>query len=484
MIDSLQEQVNNAKDKLLKLMSVGHPHVDGEMDSSNTNLNSCSTQTTGVQPDMPTTSPPSPESEMSIGPLPLALPLPASPPPYVPPPPVPTSALAQPTGPSASSECFSSCPPSHHSHPGSLSPNPDVGASQGSYSNQRRAVLAPERLSGSHEVPSKPPDGSSSGPGLAKAEGASVTSPVTQPNNMPETTLLSPTWSGPACTDSIGLAEDTIALPPVAGGAWQGFVSNEQLQEILQDLSAVARGRTLSLQSHDRTRRPSANQVQDELSPLAPRSPCSPFYFRYPSISPYAMRKRRPPFYPQRTSPHNTGLAPTTRSKGAGLPNYEEAQETGEHENDPSLVLHREEGLKKVEVGEGEARGADTAAHWRRRGRRRSHRPRRCSVKPFSGHSDRRRLPPDLETEGSRRSQEGELRTDPYGYSDSDSDSSSEDYCYYHRPYCDSCRQGPYASSSDSTSETSDSEYGGVYDLCHATHPVVNFNEDLKPTFV
>lgn len=493
MIDSLQEQVNNAKDKLLKLMSVGHPPVDGEMDSSNTNLNSCSTQTTGVQPDMPTTSPPSPQSETSVSPLPLPLPLPlpASPPPYVPPPPVPTSALAQPTGPSGSQERFSSCPPPHDSNPRALSPNSDVGASQGSHSNQRRAVLAPERLSCSEEVPSKPPiDGSNAGPGVAKAEGTSVASPATQPNHLPGTPLLSPLWSGPARTDSIGLMEETVASPPVAGGAWQGFVSSEQLQEILKDLSVDARGRTASFRSHDPIRRASANQVQDELAPLAPRSPCSPFYFRYPSISPYAMRKRRPPFYPQRTSPHHTGLTPTRRSKGeTGLPSHQESQETGEHKSDLSVRSHHEnhhitENIKEVEAAERQERGVDTSPRWRRRERRRSHRPRCCSVKPFSGHSDHGRAPSDLEMEESRRTQEVELGVDPYGYSDSDSDSSSEDYCYYHRPYCDSCHQGPYASSSDSTSETSDSEYGGVFDLCHATHPVVNFNEDLKPTFV
>ncbi|XP_076120628.1 uncharacterized protein gpr156 [Alosa pseudoharengus] len=500
VIDSLQEQVNNAKDKLLKLM--GHPPMEGEMDSSNTNLNSCSTQTTVVQADMPATTPPSSESQPSGStpplplPLPLPPPMPTSPPPYVPPPAAPPSALPPPPVSSASNERSSSSPPHPHLHPRPLSPPPGVGgASEGSHSNQRRAVLSPERFC-SDDVPSKPPAGSSSGPGPATVEEVSVTSPVPHPNQvLPGPALLSPTRYGTARSDSVGPTEDPIvSSPAVTGGAWQGFVSNEQLQEILKELSVDARGRSASFRSHDLTRRPSVNQVQDELSPLSPRSPCSPFYFHYPSISPYAMRKRRPPFYPHRSRPHNTALGqPAGRCRGTGRPELQQSQETGEPANDPGLVLRNEESNKEVEVDEAEERGAHASPRWQRQRERRRERcrtqrgaappPRRCSITPYSGQSGHRLATSDPEG-GSRRNQEVELRVDPYGYSDSDSDSSSEDYCYYHHPYCDSCMQGSYASSSDSTSETSDSEYGAVYDLCHATHPVVNFNEDLKPTFV
>ncbi|XP_062391063.1 probable G-protein coupled receptor 156 [Sardina pilchardus] len=479
VIDSLQEQVNNAKDKLLKLM--GHPPMEGEMDSSNTNLNSCSTQTTVVQPDMPATTPPSPESEPSVStlplppPMPLPLPMLASPPPYLAPPPAPPSALAPPPASSANNER--------------------------SHSNQRRAVLPPERFS-SDDVPSKPHVGSNSGLGLATVEEVSETGPVPNPNQVPPgSALLSPTRPGAARPDSVGPAEDAIVTsPPVTGGAWQGFVSNEQLQEILKELSVDARGRSASFRSPDPTRRPSAGQPPDELSPLSPRSrPCSPFYFHYPSISPYAMRKRRPPFYPHRSGPHGAALGPPPpppavvagRCRRTGRPDRQQSQETGEPTSDPGLVLRDEEGTKEAEADEAEERGARASPRWQRRRERRRERrrrtpaPRRCSITPYSGQTAPRLAPSDPEGVG-RRNQEVELGSaDPYGYLDSDSDSSSEeDYCYYHRPYCDSCRQGSYASSSDSTSETSDSEYGAVFDLCHATHPVVNFNEDLKPTFV
>ncbi|KAE8299217.1 putative G-protein coupled receptor 156 [Larimichthys crocea] len=56
VIDSLQEQVSNAKDKLLRLMSASRPPEDQDLDSSNTNLNSSSTQTTELQSDGPSSS--------------------------------------------------------------------------------------------------------------------------------------------------------------------------------------------------------------------------------------------------------------------------------------------------------------------------------------------------------------------------------------------------------------------------------------------
>lgn len=473
--------MSNAKDKLLKLMSVSHPRVDGEMDSSDPNLNSCSTQTTVVHPDGPAT-PPAPESEVLVS----ALPVPASPPPYVPPPPMPPSALAL----ASSNHDHSSSslpPPLLQPQPCPFSPPPADGSSYSSHSNQRRAELAPERLSlrrCSEETQSKPAATLNSGSEVTRVEEALVASPTTQPNHVHGSTLLSPTWSGPAQADSMGPTGDTIVSPPATGGGWPGFISNEQLQEILQDLSMDARD-TSAFRSPDRTRSPSTNQIQDELSPLSPRSPCSRFYFRYPSISPYTMRKRRPPFYPHRPSPHHTGFTPPRRSKETGLHKQDESQGTGDPiKNDSSLVLCSEDGNKgRGEVDEGEERAVGASPRRRRRERRWARRgpppPRRCSVTPYSGQSHRH-APPDPEG-GKSRNQEAELGVDPYGYSDSDSDSSSEDYCYYHRPYCESCLQGPYESS-DSTSETSDSEYGGVFD--HTTHPVVNFNEDLKPTFV
>uniref|UniRef100_A0A8C5PD11 G protein-coupled receptor 156 n=1 Tax=Leptobrachium leishanense TaxID=445787 RepID=A0A8C5PD11_9ANUR len=65
-------------------------------------------------------------------------------------------------------------------------------------------------------------------------------------------------------------------------------------------------------------------------------------------------------------------------------------------------------------------------------------------------------------------------------YTESDSSSSEETFCYCHRPYCDLCFPSAYdsADSCNSDNETIDQLYGWT------KQPVVNFNEDLKPTLV
>lgn len=86
--------MNNAKDKLLKLMTASHPLDEGEMDSSNTNLNSSSTQTTVVSPDSPTLLL---KKYSEVAPT-RAL----SPPPYVPPPLLPTHTTSKQMSPEGS----------------------------------------------------------------------------------------------------------------------------------------------------------------------------------------------------------------------------------------------------------------------------------------------------------------------------------------------------------------------------------------------
>ncbi|XP_053313912.1 probable G-protein coupled receptor 156 [Spea bombifrons] len=63
---------------------------------------------------------------------------------------------------------------------------------------------------------------------------------------------------------------------------------------------------------------------------------------------------------------------------------------------------------------------------------------------------------------------------------ETDSSSSDEAFCYCHRPYCELCFPKLYDSSDSCTSEadTADQLYGW------SQQPVVNFKEDLKPTFV
>lgn len=200
---------------------------------------------------------------------------------------------------------------------------------------------------------------------------------------------------------------DGITAPPLVSGCRQGFVSSKHLQEILHDLSVDAR-------------RSSSNPVHQ--TSLAPDSP--PLHSYFPSISPYAMRKRRPPFHPYKNNPspyYYPGSAPPSRRTNTNPPGKQ-------HEQTADL---KGPGACEVHLGV-----RSQSSSWNRRD----------SVRPRDG--------------------------DSYGYSDSES-SSSEDYCYYHRPYCESCR-------ASSSSDTSDSDY---HDLYTSSHPVV-FKEDLEPTLV
>ncbi|NWU99121.1 GP156 protein, partial [Upupa epops] len=95
-----------------------------------------------------------------------------------------------------------------------------------------------------------------------------------------------------------------------------------------------------------------------------------------------------------------------------------------------------------------------------------------------------------------RRRRQGALRCPPepslrslYYYPDSDSSSSSSEEMFHgcHRPCCEVCFQSPHGSL-DSSSMDTDSEpsacVGHWTEHHDGPHPVVNFKEDLKPTFV
>ncbi|XP_072470003.1 probable G-protein coupled receptor 156 [Notamacropus eugenii] len=72
-------------------------------------------------------------------------------------------------------------------------------------------------------------------------------------------------------------------------------------------------------------------------------------------------------------------------------------------------------------------------------------------------------------------------------YGDSESSSSDEPFCRCHRPYCDICFQ---TSSDSGDSSTSENDPEPSQDSAHwaklyaRSHPIVNFREDLKPTLV
>lgn len=413
MIDSLQEQVSNAKDKLLRLVSASQTSGEQEAD----NFQSSSTRTTELQSCQLSASLPHGDVKSRLSP---------------PPPSVSPRLVAVPSS--------TSCPGSYDHYPSPSSVTP---------------TAAPSPLSGGLDADPFESRGAedllqSSGFHRTAEEKAKI---VTFPQ--------SPRLFNPFEVETL-TSGPTSPLGPNARPA--GFVSSEKLQEILQELSVDTVLATV-LKS---ARVPSRSRFPEDssLSPISmrtPRSPNSPVVFRYPSISPYAMRKRRPPFHSPRR-----GLTPpylhADRRIRDGCQNRKKHPEgitlNGGILVDGSIlqVSNCDFDLKDEEVGSMASR---------------SH---KCSPEHVdTSDIEMCRDSQELSKELARRHSRG-----PHGYWDSDSSSSTE-YCFYHRPYCDSCLQRGSLLSSDS-SDSSDSEYEG-YQLCRSAHPVV-FKEDLKPTFV
>ncbi|KAM9347866.1 putative G-protein coupled receptor 156 [Symphorus nematophorus] len=458
VIDSLQEQVSNAKDKLLRLMSASQPPEDQDMDSSNTNLNSSSTQTTEVQSDGPSSSSSLPQRDTNTR---LSLP-------HLSPHLAGAAAVASPAV-TPSSEPPSA--PNSSTPIAASSPVPD-GVYEGEMQRGVSVTGSTGRVTAGEDV--KQPSSTQS-PGLLRTPEETVHF---------VTSIQSHRGLNPSTfetfTNQRGL---TSILGPNARPT--GFVSSEQLQEILQELSVDAvMETTLRSPCSQTSRRPSQLKFPEAsaLSPLSlrtPRSPHPPVLFRYPSISPYAMRKRRPPFHSSRR-----GLACFYMGSEAGgcgrMRNNCEHQHPGKHPDGVTadgalLQVHNAD----LELEEEEEEEYVEENRMRRKCRRCVSGSHRCSVLPCAelNHT----APPDMEAGGDNEQHRRHIR-DSCGSWDSDS-SSSTDYCYYHRPYCDSCRQRGSLLSSDSSSDSSDSEYEGYTSLYRSPHPVV-FKEDIKPTFV
>ncbi|KAK2849767.1 hypothetical protein Q7C36_008550 [Tachysurus vachellii] len=427
VINSLQEQVMNAKDKLLKLMSVSHLQDERDMDSSITNLNSSFTQTTVIPPEPPALLLPMREV---TPPTTLSLP------PYAPPPSAPSSP------PSLTS--YETPPSSQHreSSPSFCPPGTDGAPqnSQVSHLKLENAGLTKESL----------PKLNFTSTSVSIESSAVMNMPLDSHVNL--ITLhdsTSPAWSG-LPPDAAGLVVESIVH---SGVGRQGFVSSEQLEEILHDLSVDAI--SSSIRSPGGVRRQS-NPAPDIFSTR------SALQLYFPSISPYMMRKRRPPFHACRKDP------PPYYYPGSAPPGSRRARDTASSSN----LTHKKprntenDGNEDEKEDESSRKRCDSNTPSRSGRRRSRHTHQDCSS---VGH-------PSGPLAGLERTRVA----DSYGYSDSET-SSSEDYCYYHRPYCEACRHTPYSSSDSSSSETSDSDYT---ELDRSSHPVVNFKEDLKPTFV
>lgn len=442
VIDSLQEQVSNAKDKLLRLMATSQPAEDQDLNSSNTNLNSTSTQTTELRSDgLCASSLPQRDADSQ-----LSQPRPSS----------PFAAAAE-----------SVTPPS-----GSVI----------AHNSSREFALSPTLSDG---IYSENWSGSSPGPGptgRGTAETRAVAT-VKKPTSHQQMGCLR---TSEETVNFVTSLQSRQGLNPFQRGLGQtarptGFVSSEQLQEILQELSIDAV--ETSLRSPGQMSRTSTHFKFPEpaaLSPLSlrmPRSPHPPLIFRYPSISPYMMRKRRPPFYSSRR-----GLACFHRgSEALGCGRVKdkcEQQNQGKHADGITVgdTFIQAEDNGELEEEQEEDVGVNGVVREHQRCVSVSD---RCSALPCSNHGDTFTL--DVEAGGNNEHHHRHARDSCWSW-DSDS-SSSTDYCYYHRPYCESCLQRGSLMSSGSSSDSSDSEFEGYSSLYRSPHPVV-FKEDIKPTFV
>ncbi|KAG8522015.1 putative G-protein coupled receptor 156, partial [Galemys pyrenaicus] len=75
----------------------------------------------------------------------------------------------------------------------------------------------------------------------------------------------------------------------------------------------------------------------------------------------------------------------------------------------------------------------------------------------------------------------------PCSYLDTESSSSDEFFCRCHRPYCEICFQSSSGSSDSGSSDTDPEAVGGLASwekLWAHSKPIVNFKDDLKPTLV
>lgn len=462
VIDSLQEQVSNAKEKLLRLMSASQPSEEPDMDSSTTNLNSSSTQTTEVQSDGPSVS-----SLFQRDCNPPASPL-------RPPVPLSTNTALPPavTLPSEPSSALSSPNPISASFPLPC----DIYVEE----SQRVAPTGRDADTKSDLEP-RTVETVAAAPGVLRTAEETVRF---------VTSLQARRGLLPFKLETL---DDHRCFTNHAGPNARptGFVSSEQLQEILQELSVDAVENTLRSPCLTSRRRSQVKfQEASAFSPMSLRTPLSPrpapVLFRFPSISPYSMRKRRPPFYPSRrgfpcfyTGAEAVDCAGDVRTKSGPL---HTVKQSGNEVLGDRLIRAPNNDCEFEEEEEQEGQEREDSLERSKEIRKcqrclvRSHRRSAltCTKHIFAAA-------PDVEAAGESEQPRRHIR-DSCGSWDSDS-SSSSDYCYYHRPYCDSCMQRGSLLSSDSSSDSSDSEYDGYGALYRSPHPVV-FKEDIKPTLV
>ncbi|XP_078088027.1 putative G-protein coupled receptor 156 [Mustelus asterias] len=264
------------------------------------------------------------------------------------------------------------------------------------------------------------------------------------------------------------------------------YVSSEKLQEILQELTVNAVG---TISSPDRPRRTVQNFPLEQCTQTAEQ-----LKHYYHSISPY-MRRRRPPFYSKRGTPPPYYFLHSTAQHIKCMVNEDLNRDTIMTDTSQLRSIHHQR-----LTGENGSIGLSASSVKKMNVLSDSHQASgktdqrngyvycpasegKYITKPYSGLYFKKAHLSSQEIEVGDK--EGRFQTYQYDYSDSESSSSDETFCCYHRSCCEACCRASYNSS---TSETSDSEqYNPSFNWSHKhfrRHPIVNFKEDLKPTFV
>ncbi|XP_042190298.1 LOW QUALITY PROTEIN: probable G-protein coupled receptor 156 [Callorhinchus milii] len=292
----------------------------------------------------------------------------------------------------------------------------------------------------------------------------------------------------------VGVDQSSASAEDTFRANKSSYVSSEKLQEILHALSARS---VHSVRSPPRPRRiPSSFELQQPARMMAAGGHKHYGYGR--CISPHMMRRRRPLFYPLRGGPPPCRFPDPSPRADRRLAGKDLRGCVG-----GSHTTGADQGHSKTEMGEDWSTGLSIALTSMKEAQLPSnschptwlrgegpqngyaYNPEaegKCTVAPYSGlHSK----VTHWFSEGTGLG--GTLDAHQYDSSDSESSSSDETFCYYHRPHCEACCEGLYDSSGSSSSETSDSErYNPAFNWSqsHRHHPAVNFKEDLKPTFV
>ncbi|XP_069491948.1 probable G-protein coupled receptor 156 [Ambystoma mexicanum] len=345
----------------------------------------------------------------------------------------------------------------------------------------------------------------------AKAE-AMHASPVAQdgsPNTKDDQEELTHSSDGssgfedhPTCHPNPTLLRPGLVKPSEQTSPRVNYVSSEKLQEILKELSIDTVG-VRGFRSPEKPRR--ASQSMQHETTLR-----SPEHFRNVclSLSPYMMRRRRGQTFPSKAlSPSSYHLGPlpphilcmmrkrSSRACNGFKPQIEE-------HSDPALHMNKDHD------GEVHPHGQSRLAAFKRdlslQAEEESSPPENLGgAKPFTpinGHhflKRRRSRPAEHFVNGpqnGKRHERGNGGTGddprkpyPQHSMDSDSSSSEEYYCCCHRPFCEMCFQNSYDSSDSGTSDADRDTFGDAEQwakMSAGTQPVVNFKEDLRPTFV